>query len=174
MQLDHQRRLAHVTYRVKAGPSYRFGAVRVQGQGALPTDPIVAAAGIERGRLYRQSALREVQREVYAMGAFSSVEVERELDAKANQVHLLIKVAPLPYDAFRLGIGVTSGALQRIEDGSMEAVPQWDVHLLARYERRHVLGTLGKLRIEERPRLIFQHPSPSHPTSRPATCCACG
>jgi outer membrane protein assembly factor BamA len=39
-------------------------------------------------------------------------------------------------------------------------VPQWDVHLLARYEKRHVLGTLGKLRIEDRPRLIFGSPFP--------------
>jgi len=39
-------------------------------------------------------------------------------------------------------------------------VPQWDTHLLGRYERRHVWGSLGKLRIEDQPRLILGRPFP--------------
>ena len=39
----------------------------------LITPDRVAAAAIERGLPDRQSALAEVQREVYALGAFSSV-----------------------------------------------------------------------------------------------------
>lgn len=167
VQLDHERKLAHVLYVVRAGPPYRFGDVRVTGQEQLPASPIIGAAGIERGSPYRQSALRDVQREVYALGAFSSVEVERVLDPATRSAALRVAVVPLPYDAFRLGIGVTSGALQRTASGTTESVPQWDVHLLARYERRHVLGTLGKLRIEERPRVILQAPFPQLERPKP-------
>ena len=163
VRLDHQARLAHVRYRVTPGLAYRFGEVRVAGNAALPEAPIRAAAGIERGQPYRQSALREVQQEVYAMGAFSAVEVERELDPATRRAHLRVKVTPLPYDAFRVGVGITSGVLQRTETGQVESAPLWDVHLLGRYERRHVFGTLGKLRIEDRPRLIFQDPFPETP-----------
>jgi translocation and assembly module TamA len=160
VRLDHARKRARVAYRVTTGAPYRFGEVRVEGNAALPDGPIRAAAAIEPNQPYRQSALREVQQEVYAMGAFSAVEVERELDPSARLVHLRVKVTPLPYDAFRLGVGVTSGALQRTASGQVEPVPQWDVHLLGRYERRHVFGTLGRLRIEDRPRRIFQDDFP--------------
>src|SRR5262249_11998297 len=64
VRLDHANKLAHASFEVELGPAYRFGEVRVQGQGRLPAAPIAAAAGIERGLPYRQSALAEVQREV--------------------------------------------------------------------------------------------------------------
>lgn len=159
VRLDHAAKLAHVRYSVDPGPAYRFGAVHVVGLGALPSGPVVAAAGITRGEPYRQSALEEVQQEVYAFGAFSSVRVERVLDTTRRLVDLRIEVKPLEPNAFRLGAGVTAGALQR-GDGQVESVPQWDVHLLGSYERRHLLGSLGKLRIEDRPRLIFKRPFP--------------
>jgi translocation and assembly module TamA len=143
VRLDHPHKLAQASYRVKLGAAYRFGDVRVEGQGRLPTAPIIAAAGIERGAPYRQSELADVQREVYALGAFSSVEVDREIDAAHGEVHLRVQVRPLEPNTFRVGLGVTSGALQRVESQAVESVPQWDTHLLARYERRHVFGSLG-------------------------------
>jgi translocation and assembly module TamA len=160
VRLDHPQRLAHASYRVELGPSFHFGEVHVAGQGALPSAPIVAAAGIERGQPYRQSALGDVQREVYALGAFSSVEVDPEFDAAKHEVQLRVQVKPLEPNTFRVGVGVTSGALQRVQSESVESVPQWDTHLLGRYERRQLFGGLGKLRIEDQPRLIFGRPFP--------------
>lgn len=160
VRLDHERKLADASYQVELGPSYRFGDVSVAGQGTLPAAPIAAAAAIERGLPYRQSALSEVQREVYALGAFSSVEVDRELDAETHEARLRITVKPLDPNSFRVGVGVTSGAVQRTLGESVDSVPQWDTHLLARYERRHLLGSLGKLRLEDQPRLIFGAPFP--------------
>jgi len=160
VRLDHEHKLANASYQVELGPAYRFGEVSVAGQGTLPAAPIAAAAAIERGLPYRQSALSEVQREVYALGAFSSVEVDRELDAETHEARLRITVKPLDPNSFRVGVGVTSGAVQRTAGESVDSVPQWDTHLLARYERRHLLGSLGKLRIEDQPRLIFGAPFP--------------
>jgi outer membrane protein assembly factor BamA len=42
----------------------------------------------------------------------------------------------------------------------MASVPQWDLHLFGRYERRHIFGTLGRFSIEERPRMIFSEEFP--------------
>lgn len=174
VQLDHTAKLAHVRYRITPGPSYRYGRVNIYGEGPLQKSPIRAAAGIKTGQPYRDSALIEVQQEVYALGAFSVVEVERVLNVKTAQAHIHIRVTPLPLNVFRVGVGVTSGALQRTESGQVESVPQWDVHLLARYERRHVLNTLGKLRIEDRPRLIFPNPFPQTNCEPGETCPAFG
>jgi translocation and assembly module TamA len=174
VQLDHTAKLAHVRYRVTPGPAYRYGRVNIYGEGPLQKSPIHAAAGLKAGEPYRESALIEVQQEIYALGAFSVVEVERVLNVKTAQAHIHIKVTPLPFDAFRVGVGVTSGALQRTESGQVESVPQWDVHLLGRYERRHIFNTLGKLRIEDRPRLIFPSPFPETNCDPGETCPAFG
>ncbi len=153
--LDHAAKLAQVTYRVHPGAPHEFGRVVVEGQGELPTEPIVAAAAIEPGSPFRQSSLQEVQREVYALGAFSAVEVERAVRDGERVVDLRVRVVPLPRNSFRLSAGVASGALRRTASSTVESVPQWDVHFPVTYERRRVFGTLGKLRLEERPRLIF-------------------
>lgn len=159
-RLDHAAKLAHINYQVEPGPAYSFGQVHVRGHRELPTGPIVGAASIGRGRPYRQSALDEVQREVYALGAFSAVQIDRVLDHHAHEVDLKVTVRPLEYDAFRLGVGIMAGALQRTKGAHVDSVPQWDIHLLGSYERRHIVGTLGKLRIEDRPRLIWKAPFP--------------
>lgn len=166
VRLDHARRQAEVSYQVVLGASYRLGKLRVEGEAGLPEEPISAAAGLERGQLFRQSILADVQREVYALGAFSSVEVDRELDAASHEVNLRVLVKPLTPHTFRLGVGITSGALQRTQSSTVESVPQWDTHLLARYERRHVFGTLGKLRLQDQPRLIFGAPFPDFDRQR--------
>jgi hypothetical protein len=57
--IDRERRRADLSYRVYPGASYRFGKVTVQGQGTLPEGPIIDAAAIETGTLYRHSALAE-------------------------------------------------------------------------------------------------------------------
>jgi translocation and assembly module TamA len=166
VRLEHEQRLAQVTYRVVLGESYRVGQLKVEGEGGLPEGPILAAAGLERGQPFRQSMLADVQHEVYALGAFSSVEVDRELNASAHEVDLRVQVKPLGPHTFRLGVGITSGALQRTQSSTVESVPQWDTHLLARYERRHVFGSLGKLRLQDQPRLIFGSPFPNFEQQR--------
>lgn len=160
VRLDHPLKRANVQYKIEPGPRYHFGEVRVEGQDSLPVDPIVAAADVPKGEVFRQSMLTEVQQEVYALGAFSAVTVERELDGETHEAHIRIKVSPLDKHAFRIGVGLTSGAQQRTATGTYESVPQWDIHLSARYEQRHVFNTLGRLRVEEKPRLIYPQQFP--------------
>lgn len=155
VRIDTKRRRAEVTLRLEPGPLYYFGTLRVSGQRSLSVAPIAAAAALETGALYDPAVLREIQAEVFALGAFSAVEVREELDEQERRVQLEVNVTPLAPEQRRVGLGVQSGANRRTETGELESIPQWDLHVFGLYERRHLFGTLGKLRLEERPRLIF-------------------
>jgi hypothetical protein len=65
------------------------------------------------------------------------------------------------------GLGMMSGTMVRPTASTVETVPQWDAHLSGTYENRNFLGGLRRLRIEERPRLIFREQFPLTPKPRP-------
>jgi outer membrane translocation and assembly module TamA len=152
--LKHSRQ-ARVRFDVHPGRRYVFGQLDVSGHGGLDRELILGAAGHVQGEPYRPLLLQEIRDEVLALGAFSAVEVEETPDPKTARVNLLLKVTPLSSSELRLGVGVTSGASLRDETGDMESIPSWDVHLFGRYELRRVAGTLGTVRLEDKPRLIF-------------------
>ena len=152
--------LASVSYEIAPGDVYTFGELTLKGQGHLPKKVIVAAASLPSGQRYSPDALKEVQAEVYALGAFTSVQLHEEYRPADKKVDVLLEVSLQAPDALRLGVGVLAGAQQRTSTGELASVPQWDTHLLGRYERRHVFGTLGRLSIEERPRMIFSEEFP--------------
>ncbi len=160
-------RRADVEYRVETGPRYRFGRVDVSGHGQLPREVIEKSANLEAGRRFDPEVLREIQAEVFALGAFSAVEVEERLDRRSGLANVSVRVTPLPADALRVGAGVLSGAARRTETGEVQSIPQWDVHLFGRYQRRHLFGSLGQLTLEDRPRLIFSAAFPSLESPRP-------
>jgi hypothetical protein len=95
------------------------------------------------------------------------VEVEERLDAGQARADVDVRVTPLPADALRVGAGVLSGSSRRTDTSNEESIPQWDVHLFGRYQRRHLFGSLAQLTIEDRPRLIFSAAFPSAPSPRP-------
>ena len=74
-------------------------------------------------------------------------------DSKHARVPIEIRVKPAKL--YRLGFG--AGVQIGVEDGqrAINAAQQWDVHLFAYTEVRNFIGGLRRLRIEERPRLIF-------------------
>ncbi len=157
---------ARVEFRVKSGPVYTIGNVTVRGQGQLSEAVILGAAGVERGTRYDPQLLKSAQAEVFALGAFSAVVVHETLRESKAEADLELEVSPLPPDAFRVSVGVMSGAVQRSSTSELVSVPQWDTHLSTSYERRHVFGSLGRLRIEERPRLVFSKDFPRLTTPR--------
>jgi len=165
IEVEEKKREVYLTYYITPGSSYRFGQIRVRGYGSLPVDPIIDAADITSGTPYRESALHEAEREIYALEAFSTVSVVRELDTEQRVVHVNVNVIPLKPHLFRLGVGVMSGAMRRGTSGTLESIRQWDTHLFARYEMRHILGGLGSLGIEERPRIIMNDSFPRIPLS---------
>ncbi len=165
VEIDTTARTATVEYRVTPGPTYRFGRLTVEGADGLPLEKIARAAALPTGRDFDPEVLREIQAEVFALGAFSAVEVVEKLDEASHEVDVVVKVTPLAPQQLRVGLGVLSGASRRTDTGELESIPQWDLHLFGTYERRHLAGSLARLRVEERPRMIFnrQFPSASPP-----------
>ncbi len=162
VDVDRASHRARVVLRAQPGPLCTFGRLTVSGQVTLPEAPIAAAANLQSGARYDPEVLREIQAEVFALGAFSAVDVEEKL--VGDRVDVRVDVTPLSSDALRVGVGIMSGSQQRIDTSDLTSIPQWDVHLFGRYERRHVFGTLGKFSIDERPRLIFLGSFPTIPS----------
>lgn len=160
VQVNTQDRSASVVYQVTPGPLFQFGRVSVKGHGNLQADIISAAAGIPTGARYDPAALKEAQGEVFALGAFSAVQVHETLQAGSHTVDIQLEVTPLGPHALRVSAGVMSGVVRRTSSSELASVPQWDVHLLTSYEGRHLWGSLARLRVEERPRLIFNRDFP--------------
>ena len=78
-----------------------------------------------------------------------------------GQPRVPIEIRVKPAQLYRLGVG--AGLQIGVEDGqrSINATSQWDVHLFAYTEVRNFLGGLRRLRVEERPKLIFLAPFPT-------------
>jgi outer membrane translocation and assembly module TamA len=158
--VDTGRREARVSFLVTPGPVFHFGKLMVEGQGALPARVLEAAAGLRPGSTYDPDTVKEIESEVFALGAFSAVQVEEHVDEARATVDLELVVTPLAPHALRVGFGVLSGANQRTDTGELQSIPQWDFHVFGRYERRHVLDSLGRLGIDDRARLIFNKDFP--------------
>ncbi len=160
VEVDTGSQEARIVYRITPGAPHRFGRLTVSGHGELPEHVIAAAAALPVGSTYDPEVIDEIHTEVFALGAFSAVEVRETLVEDEARVDVEVFVTPLPKDALRLGVGVTSGALRRTETADLVSVPQWDAHVFTQYERRHVFGTLGRVSLDERPRLIFNREFP--------------
>ncbi|MCS6798025.1 MAG: BamA/TamA family outer membrane protein [Myxococcota bacterium] len=157
VRIDPATRSADVRLLVVPGPPCTFGEVRVTGHGELPARVIAAAALIEPGSRFRQSALAEAQRAIYGLGAFSSVEVVALVpdDPAASVVPVLVRVVPGRLSRLGFGAGIQVGTF----DG--QDAQEWDIHLTAVAEWRNLWGGLRALRLEERPRLAFPAVFPS-------------
>jgi len=166
VRVDRPARRARIDLRVDAGPESVFGEVTVEGAEGLPVAPIREATLIEAGDPYRHQELMDAQQAVYGLGSFSSVLVEPVLPDEGNVVDVRVEVTPARESSFGLGAGVQSGVLQRGRGLEQISVPQWDVHLVARYEDRNFLGGLRQLTIEERPRMIVLEPFPRYEMPR--------
>jgi outer membrane translocation and assembly module TamA len=156
---------ADVRMTVEAGPVCQIGQVRVHTSEPVPIGPILATTLLTKGQMYRESELDDAQRAIYALGAFSAVNVRGELDNGQNEVvDVLIEVEPRRKSQVQIGAGLMSGTLTTGAAAADQfSVPQWDVHLIGSYEHRNFMGGLRRFRIEDRPRLIFLEPFPRVP-----------
>ncbi|MCG8553749.1 MAG: BamA/TamA family outer membrane protein [Proteobacteria bacterium] len=160
VQIDPKQRQASVAFAALPGPKCVFGTVRVQGQGPLSTRAIRGAAALEAGTDYSLKQLQEAQRAVYALGPFASVELTPVVRAESNVVDVLAHVVPARRFRFGVGAGIAAGQPDTWTDTIDPSVAQWDTHLLLRADHRNFLGGMRRLRIEDRPRLIFKNSFP--------------
>ncbi len=159
--IDRQHREARLQLDVSTGPSCRVGAIRVNGFETGIQEIVVNAARIEPGDPFSDSAMREAQGAIYDLGGFASVNVSADLSGTGPDVPLVIEVRRAQRSRGQVGVGVQSGILENPNTDLAEEVPQWDLHLSAMWEHRNLLGGLRRLRIEERPRLVFPDTFPN-------------
>ncbi len=175
-RVDRVGQKAWVYFTVRPGPVCAFGRVVVEGNENMPSAPIRAATKIRRGARYSFDEIVDAQRAVLALGSFSAVTVEPMLPepadenqagkdsankaraSKDNVVDVRVKVQPARESSFGFGFGVQSGVLQTATESI--SVPQWDVHLVGRYQHKNLFGGLRQLSLEEKPRIIVQEPFP--------------
>ncbi len=151
--VNREKRTADVVYVLEPGPSCVFGEVRVEGaKENTPIDLIIQAADIRAGKPFSHEAMLDAELAVFALGVFSSVQMKPQ--GTGSRVDLVAAVRVGRLERWSGGIGIMSGTLQRSFD-QQESIPQWDVHLLGAWEHKSFLGGMRRLRIEERPRLIF-------------------
>ena len=161
--------VASVRFTVEPGPETRIGYVSLVGNEDLRAATILAVADIQNGDLYKDTLLESARHAIYALGAFSSVEVignprrdaegQCTLDEEGHGVvDVQIRVTPGRRLRYGFGVGIQAGVLGA--GAQQEAVPQWDVHLLGFVEHRNFLGGLRRARFEVRPKVIFSDQFP--------------
>jgi outer membrane protein assembly factor BamA len=151
VSIDRDQKSARVTYVLEPGPACTFGTVKVEGAEDIPSELVIQAASIREGKPYSHESLVDAEAAIFALGAFSAVQVIPQGDG--SRVDLVARVRVGRLERWSAGFGVMSGTLQRSLE--LESIPQWDVHLSGSYENRDLFGGLRRLRIEDRPRLIF-------------------
>jgi translocation and assembly module TamA len=157
--VDRARRTAYVEYRIEPGPACVFGQLSIEGaQDDVPTQLLIQVASIPRGARYEPAVIDDAQRALVRLNVFSSVRIETR--GTGRVVDLVATVQRGPITQLSAGVGLMSGTMVRSFSGTTESVPQWDIHLSGSYENRSFLGGLRRLRIEERPRLIFPQAFP--------------
>ncbi|MFT3921571.1 MAG: BamA/TamA family outer membrane protein [Myxococcales bacterium] len=157
---------AKVHFDVTPGPVCEIGEIRITSSSPVPMPVIEAVHGLKRGQRYHESDIEDAQRAIYALGAFSAVVVSGDVEAPSDQVDVKIQLEPRRTQEVLLGGGIMSGVLAGPALETI-SVPQWDLHLSATYEHRNFFGGLRRLRLEERPRLLFLGQFPQVPSNSP-------
>jgi len=161
--IDPGRRLAKVIYDVHPGIRCVFGELEIHVDGdEVPAVPIIAAAQIHAGDPYSDSALDDAQRAVFALGAFSSVEIAPDMDGPMRELRIVIEARTGNLVRRGVGAGVQLGQPYGTSFLATDATNSiWDVHLLGFYEHRNTFGGLRRTRFEARPRVISRDVFPN-------------
>ncbi len=159
VDITRSTRRADVQLRVHLGPVCTINAIEVEGED-VPEDTILGAADIRPGQAYTADDMRNAQRAVYGLGAFAEVDVigtpERTEDGLCTgEVSVVIRVRRGRTFRYGVGVGVESGTVVDAQNLA-GSTPQWDFHVLVFAEHRDFLGGLRRLRLEDRPKIVFQ------------------
>ena len=136
---------ATVVYELELGPYCRFGEIRIEGQGELPTAPLLAALGIKPEQEFSTAALESAEIALTDFGTFGSVDVLPDLAAGSQnkwRVPVLFRVHPAALRSVKLGGGLEIGS--RVE-----------VHGLAGWENKNLFGGLRRFTVEGKPGFVF-------------------
>ncbi len=96
---------ASVNYRVELGPRTTFGPIEVSGNTLLGDDVIRARLPFSEGELFRESRIREAQRNLHELGIVSRAQVQRDVASMEMDSVLPIRVDVVEGDVHRVRTG---------------------------------------------------------------------
>jgi outer membrane protein insertion porin family len=115
---------AEVEFDGQPGPRMRVGDVVIRGLRDVDTGTVRRVMSVRPGQQFKQDALYQTQRDLYAMGVFSSLNIAL-IDSIAPQspevhdstVRVLLQVQEGPRHQLRLGAGYASYECLRVQSG---------------------------------------------------------
>lgn len=160
VRIDAENHSASVALHVTPGPRCQFGAVIVEGAPPFLEPSVRATTLIDRGDPFSLEALESAQRAVFSSGGYASVNVEPILPTQGNVVDVRVTVNLARKRRFGLGFGVQAGIVTRGDTWEPLSIPQWDIHLVAKYTRERFLNGPRTLVFSDHPAMIVQEPFP--------------
>jgi outer membrane protein assembly factor BamA len=143
-EVSVSRRTARVEYRVTPGPKAVYGAVELEGLGALDADVVRATLDIEKGATYSKRELDSARKRLFALGVFSSVDIKPDLTHPENPA-VPVRVTVVAGGTHALHFGAV------IEQDSVLAL----AGLRIGWESRNFLGGMRRFSIDATPGVIF-------------------
>lgn len=124
----------------KTDVRFKFGKVFVASdpKAKVPNKVIVdeVQSVIKEGQWFSDSALAEAQQQVFSLGVFGAVKVNRGAADRANDtVPVVVDVREAPFQSLRFGLGIGIDALRN------------EAHVIAEYANRNFFGGLRRLSI---------------------------
>jgi translocation and assembly module TamA len=166
VRIDRVAQSASIELEVKPGPRCKFGKVHVSGAPDFLEASVRAITLIDEGDPFSLATLQSAQRAVFSSGGFMSVSVEPVLPKSGNVIDVSVVVTPARKHRPGVGFGVQAGIVTRGDTWEPMSIPQWDVHLIAKYSQERFLNGARRLSLEERAAMIMQEPFPGFTTPR--------
>lgn len=145
VEVDLAARSAAISFEIEPGPSCRFGALKIVGNGEISEALLRARLGFERGERYSAARLEAARTELAELGVFDSFEVRPELDGMPSdraEVPITVSLQPSKLRSVMLGVGAQVGS-------------QVEAHGTVGWEDRNLLGGLRTLSVELRPGVVL-------------------
>jgi outer membrane protein insertion porin family/translocation and assembly module TamA len=145
-QVDLPSHLARVAFAVTPDLPATFGAITIEGLGALPEEPVRRALGIDEGERYSAAAIDSAQQALLDLGVFSSVAVRPErgdTPPEDRAVPIRVEVNASKLRSVRLGGGVELDVIKTA------------IHATAGWSDRNFLGQMRHFDVDFRPGVVL-------------------
>lgn len=106
IRVDRRLAKADVIIKVDPGPKATFGTTKVVGRGPIPEESVRARIGWKQGQPFRTGQLSETRRRLYALGVFSTVNLEYDKQRRPEVADVTIRLRQARRHVLKAGGGV--------------------------------------------------------------------
>jgi outer membrane protein assembly complex protein YaeT len=103
--VNRKERWAKVTFRIKPGPLYRFGSIKIEGNKRVEEEVIRREITFGEGEIYSIRKLDDTRSRVFQLDLFSSALIDTDFDERKRTVNTVIRVKEKKPGTVKIGIG---------------------------------------------------------------------